>query len=331
MLRISALVRKEAMFMKTVLVTGGCGLIGQHICSGLLKKGFAVVAADSEANPYNEGKLNYTFVQCSPDDKNGYSDIFDQFKINVLIHAACTVDNDFGPIITDKEVNISKQCDKFIYHYAMTEGVEKIIMLSTDQVYDFPKTREPIREDAELKISSNYASLKYNSEKALVTELVHHKEVLCCVVRVAPVYTLNYTENLVAKITDPKDGTKFVSGKGQYGFQLCCVHNLVDFILSFTKTAEDIKYAGTYNISDKLLTSAADIIAFMREKHHLGTVVQKVPSGTMSKLKGLFGGNKDEKTNYRYLDVSKLENNNMLDTTKASKFATFRWDIHNTK
>lgn len=318
--------------MQTVLVTGGCGLIGKHICSGLLKKGCAVVAVDTEEDGYNEGKLNYTFVQCSPADKNGYADIFEQYEINVLIHAACTVDNDLGPIVTDKEVDMSKQCDKFIYRYAMTEEhVEKVILISTDQVYEFPKTREPIREDADIKTNTNYAVLKYASEKSLVSEMQHHKNVMCCIARVAPVYTLNFTDNLVAKITDPKDGTKFVSGKGQYGFQLCCVHNLVDFILCFVKNADDMKYAGVYNVSDKLLTTAADIIAFMREHHHLGAVVQKSSGGAISKIKGLFGGSKDEKTNYRYLDITKLENNNMLDTTKASKLATFRWDIHNTK
>ncbi len=317
--------------METVLVTGGCGLIGQHICSGLLKKGFAVVSADVEANPYNEGKLNYTFVQVNQADKNGYADIFEKYDITILIHAACTVDNDLGPIITDKEIDLSKQCDKFIYRYAMTENVRKVVLVSTDQVYEFPKTREPIREDADIKTNTNYSVLKYNAEKALISEMQHHKEVMCCITRVSPVYTLNYTENLLAKITDPKDGTKFVSGKGQYGFQLCCVHNLVDFILCFVKNADDMKYAGIYNVSDKLLTTAADIITFMRENHHLGTVVQKSGGGAISKLKGLFGGSKDEKTNYRYLDLAKLEYNNMLDTTKASKLATFRWDIHNTK
>ena len=317
--------------METVLVTGGCGLIGQHICSGLLKKGFAVVSADVEANPYNEGKLNYTFVQVNQTDNNGYAEIFEKYEISVLIHAACTVDNDLGPIVTDKEVDLAKQCDKFIYRYAMTENVRKIVLISTYQVYEFPKTREPIREDSDIKTNTNYAVLKYNSEKTLISEMQHHKEVMCCITRVAPVYTLNFTDNLVAKITDPKDGSNFVSGKGQYGFQLCCVHNLVDFILSFVKNADDMKDAGIYNISDKLLTTAADIITFMRENHHLGTVVQKSSGGAMSKLKGLFGGGKDEKTNYRYLDMAKLEYNNMLDTTKASKLTSFRWDIHNTK
>lgn len=317
--------------MEKVLVTGGCGLIGQHIVSGLLKKGFAVISVDKEENGYNAGKQNYTFVSADITDKDAIGDIFDNNKIDIFVHAACTVDNDLGPIVTDKEVKDSAFVDKFIFRYAMTENASKVVLLSTDQVYDFPKSREPIREDNDLKIHSNYAALKFASEKALVSEMSHHPDVICCILRFAPVYTLNFTDNLLAKITDPKDGSLFVSGKGQYGFQLCCVHNLVDCILCFAKHADDMSYAGIYNVSDKLLTTAADIISFMREHYSLGAVVQKSPGSAMSKLKGLFGGNKEEKTNYRYLDMSKLENNNMLDTTKASKLTNFRWDIHNTK
>ena len=124
-----------------VLVTGGCGLIGQHICSGLLKKGCEVIAVDHKECGYNEGKLHYSFIECAPTDKNKFAEIFEKNKINILIHAACTVDNDFGPIITDKEMNESKACDKFLYRYAMTEDVGKVILLSTDQVYEFPSER----------------------------------------------------------------------------------------------------------------------------------------------------------------------------------------------
>lgn len=316
--------------MQKVLVTGGCGLIGQHICSGLLKKGFEVIAVDNEECGYNEGKLHYSFIQCSPTDKNKFAEIFEKNKINVLIHAACTVDNDLGPVVTEKQMSDAKACDKFIYRYAMTEEVSKIILLSTDQVYEFPKTREPIREDNELKPSTNYAHMKLSSEKALVEEMKHHPSTMVCIVRFAPVYTKNFTDNLVAKITDPKDGTTFVYGRGNYGFQFCCVHNLVDFLLCFVNNADDMSYAGVYNVSDKLLITASEIINFMKENHHLGAVIQKSPGGAISKLKGLFG-NKEEKSNYRYLDLSKLENNNMLDNTKAAKLTNPRWDIHNTK
>jgi UDP-glucose 4-epimerase len=109
------------------------------------------------------------------------------------------------------------------------------------------------------------------------------------------------------------------------------VHNLVDFILCFVKNADDLSYAGVYNVSDKMLTTASEIIAFMREHHRLGPVVQRsAGKDTISKILKVFS-NKDEKTNYRYLDLSRIENNNLLDNTKASKLLSFRWDIHNTK
>ena len=317
--------------MDKVLVTGGCGLIGQHICSGLLKKGFEVVAIDREGTSYNEGKANYTFVECGPTDKNTIAELFENNDFFAVVHAANTVDNDLGAIITEKEMNEAAATDKFIFHYATTSTVKKIVSLSTSQVYQFQKTREPIREDSDLKPVSNYAVMKYASEKAMASEMQRHKDLIGCIIRFAPVYTLNYVENLTVKITDPRDGTLFVFGQGQYGFQMCCVHNLVDFVLCFLKTADDTKYSGVYNVGDKLLTSAAEIITFMREHHRLGAVVQKSSTGAVSKLKNIFGASKEEKQNYRYLDLNKLENNNMLDCTRASKLVTFRWDIHNTK
>ena len=90
-------------------------------------------------------------------------------------------------------------------------------------------------------------------------------------------------------------------------------------------------HAGVYNIGDNILITSSDIIACMREKHRLGPVIQKsAGKGAISKILNKFG-NKEEKTNYRYLDLSTIENNNMLDNNKALKLVNFRWDIHNTK
>ena len=210
--------------MEKVLVTGGCGLIGQHICSGLLKKGYEVIAIDREETGYNDGKDNYTFVECDPTDKNSIAELFEKYDFSAIVHAAFTVDNDFPPIITEEEMKSCATADKFIYHYAVTSTIKKIVMLSTSQIYQVTKSREPIREDSDLKPITNYASMKYASEKMMVTEMQHHKEIIGSIIRFAPVYTLNYTDNLMVKITDPKDGSLFVYGQGQYGFQLCCVH-----------------------------------------------------------------------------------------------------------
>ena len=69
----------------------------------------------------------------------------------------------------------------------------------------------------------------------------------------------------------------------------------------------------------------------MRKNHHLGVVVQRNQGkdAILSIFKKV--GSNDEKTNYRYLDLSTITNNNMLDNNKAAKLVSFRWDINNTK
>ena len=79
-------------------------------------------------------------IRITVTDKNKFAEIFEEHKINIVIHAGCTVDNDFGPIITEKEMKISHNCDRFIYRYAMDAGVEKFVLISTAQVYEYPKT-----------------------------------------------------------------------------------------------------------------------------------------------------------------------------------------------
>lgn len=320
--------------MDTVLVTGGCGLIGRHVCSGLLKKGHSVIAVDSQHSDYNEGKANYSFIEASPENQEKYTQIFTNNHADVLVNLAFTVDNDLGPIITETEMEKSRLFDDFIYELAFGAGVKKIVLVSTAQVYKIVDSREPLREDDVLKPVTNYAVMKLASEKAFAQALNKNKGAICCICRIPPIYTKKFYDNLLAKIVDPKDNTNFVYGTGQYGFQFCCLHNLSDFILCFVKNANDVKFTGIYNVSDKNLITASDIVTFMRENHHLGTVFQKssIKNSGISNIIRKVSRNKDEKENYRYLDWSTFLYNSMLDNNKALKLiSSFRWDIHNTK
>lgn len=132
--------------MATVLVTGACGLIGEKVCSGLLKKHHEVIAVDHASSAYNEGKEHYRFYAATPHDKSAYMGIFEKERIDAVVHLACSVDNDLGPIITEKQMEESRVCDKFLFKLAISKEVEKILVLSTTQVYAVPEGREPIRE-----------------------------------------------------------------------------------------------------------------------------------------------------------------------------------------
>ena len=72
----------------------------------------------------------------------------------------------------------------------------------------------------------------------------------------------------------------------------------------------------------------------MRIHHSLGAVLQREePSGKdmIKNIIGKFKKNDEEKTNYRYLDITNILNTNMIDNKKALKISTFRWNIENTK
>lgn len=317
--------------MAKVLVTGGCGLIGDHVCSGFLKKGYEVVAADRQSSDYNIHKDNFTFVEAKPSDKGKYADIFEKHKIDTVIHLACTADNDLGHMITDDDIKENAVCNSFIYRFAIANDVKQFILISTTQVYQLPKTREPLREDDYTKPLTNYAKLKSDSEGTMASDIGRAKGIMCAIVRVAPVYTKKFAGNLEAKITDPKDNTKFVYRTGEYGFHFCCVHNLVDFLLGFCRAADDNSYNGIYNMADKNPTMASEIIEYMKENHRIGVVLQRNPPNTsLNSIKNLIG-NKDMKVNYRFLDFTRILNNNMFDVSKASKFCSFRWTVKNTK
>lgn len=321
--------RKGLYVMATILVTGGCGLIGDHVCSGLLKKGNTVIAVDKKESDYNTGKDNYFFREAAPQDQGKYGEIFDEFEVEYVVHLACTVDNDLGPEIGKAQIDECAACDKFIYKLAISKNVQKFILLSTTQVYKQPDSREPVREDEAVKPVTNYGKMKANEEMAFSNDVRKTKNMICCVARVPMVYSLNYTENLMSRIRDPKDKSIFVFRTGEYGYHMCCIHNISDFIIGFLRQADSSNYTGVYNVADSSLVMASEIVTFMKENHRLGPVLQKTSLSGGLKLK-IFG-DPEQKTNYRWLDVTTIDKNFMYDTTKASRICPFRWNIKNTK
>ena len=318
--------------MSKVLVTGACGLIGEKICSGLLERDNYVVGVDSRPSEYNANKEKYRFEKADYSDKSIFERIFRQEKIDFVVHAACTADNDLGVKITSEDVKKSQIYDDFLYSIALESGVSKFILISTSQVYELPKSREPIRETDKVKIDSNYARMKYDAERKLATVISGKTDMVTAALRVAPVYTSDYSENLLSKIIDAETKSLFIYNNGDYGFHFCCLHNLVEFILCFIRIAGDAKYTGIYNIVDAHMISVREIIKYARDRDTYGPVLQR--KANMDIIKNKFGkltNRSEAKTNYRYIDLENFFNNNIFDGTKAKKICNFKWDIENTK
>lgn len=318
--------------MSKILITGACGLIGKKICSGLLKRENEVIGTDSAPDDYNEGKEGYRFVKATGRDRAVFEELFKNEHFDVVVHCACTADNDLKETITEDDIKESAVYDDYIYTLAISSEVKQFILISTSQVYEFPKSREPIRETDKLKIVSNYAKLKREAEKKLADSVKNAQDIIAAALRVAPVYTSDFQDNLLSKIYDPESDKLFVYHSGDYGFQFCCLHNLVEFIMCFVKYADDKTYTGLYNVADNDICSAREIIQYARARKNYGPALQRNVSKDVMKGKlGKLTNRNDIKTNYRYNDMDTFFNNNVLDGTRSKKLCNFKWNIENTK
>ena len=309
--------------MSSVLITGASGMIGMYLTSSLLQKKHRVFGVDSRNNDFIGTDANYTFVQCDITDKDAITTIIASNKIDTVVHLANSVDNDIDPYVTDAEIKKSKICDKFIYEAADKHMVKNFILLSTTQIYGVQKGREPIRETAPEKGSSNYVDLKATSEK-LMQKAFKKSDTVPVIARVAPVYTSEYTQNLRDKVYDYKDDVAYIYKDGEYGFSFCCVFNLIDFINGIINIPSG-RYEGIYNVADSRMITAKEILDYEREHHRIGAVIQRNPGVGISLNKS------KAKTDYRYFDPNTTFNNWNIDNTRAKRIAPFRWTLSNTK
>ena len=151
--------------------------------------------------------------------------------------------------------------------------------------------------------------------------------------RICPIYTKDFTDNLKAKVYDEKTGCAFVyGGYGDYGYTFTCLYNLVDFIYGILTCPDTITYQGIYNVCDTKPIAAKDIIELLRNDHKIGAVMSRNYGSDAAKggVTAIFGS-KESRTDYRYNDLSVACSNISYDNTKAQRIATFRWKLSNTK
>ena len=313
--------------MKTILVTGASGMIGMEVVYSLLTKGYKVVGTDKQPNEFI-GRENYTFVQASITDKQRITSTINSNRFDAVIHLANSVDNDIPTFVSDQEVDDSKVCDKYFWKEVATAGIKDVMLLSTTQVYAATKSREPIRETADLKPSTNYAKMKYDSECAMYAAL-KKSAANPVILRCAPIYRANFTQNLRDKVYDNKDDVGFVYNDGGYGFSFCCIYNLVEFINAILAGPQGHN-EGEYNICDTRMTLAKEIIEYERAFHRMSVVLQR-SAGADAVKATMLANPKKAKCDYRYVDLSTITNNICYDNTKAKRISTFRWNLANTK
>lgn len=176
--------------MKTVLVTGGSGFIGSHLCESLLGLNYKVINLDNFNDYYDplikwdnikiaKTNPNYTLFQGDIRDNQLLDSIFKLHKIDIIIHLAAlagvrkSIDNPLEYVDIDIKGTVS------LLEYANEYRVKKFIFASSSSVYGTNPL--PFREcDPVVSQISPYAAAKQSCELFCYTyNKLYHIPIVC--------------------------------------------------------------------------------------------------------------------------------------------------------
>jgi len=152
---------------KTVLVTGGTGFIGSHLCERLVKDGHQVICLDN----LSAGRLDnikdfqdkLTFIQGDANNLVDLESIFKDNKLDAVFHYAAvvgvrrTAENPLEVLDDIKGI-------RNIFGLALRYGKPKVVFASSSEVYGEP-VEIPEKEDGHINPKIPYAVVKLYGEK----------------------------------------------------------------------------------------------------------------------------------------------------------------------
>ena len=124
--------------MEIYLVTGGAGFIGSHIVDKLIARGDQVVIVDNLSTGKKEN-INQEALFYELDIRDDLSEIFNQHKVDYIIHHAAQIDiqHSLREPDFDSDVNITGSIN--LFNHAIKGGVKKVIYASSAAVYGHPE------------------------------------------------------------------------------------------------------------------------------------------------------------------------------------------------
>ena len=154
---------------KNVLVTGGAGFIGNHLCDALLSLGYKLVAYDNlsigrERNIARFKENNdFTFVKGDILDINEFEKIFKQNSFDMIFHLAANSDIASSSKSPQTDLQNTFQTTIAVLEQARINGIKEMFFCSTGAIYG--DTNLAVKEDTgPLVPISHYGAAKLASE-----------------------------------------------------------------------------------------------------------------------------------------------------------------------
>lgn len=253
-----------ACCLMRVLITGGAGFIGSHLCDAFLARGDQVFAVDNAAKG-REARLDPQVRLHHADITSGreISALIGGMRLDLVCHLAARVSGRVEPGPPSRDVDVNIAATVTILQAARRAGA-RVLFASSAAVYG-QATRSPVREDEPARPVSPYGTSK-----------------LCAEHYVSLYNTMHGTRNAVLRLAnvygprqEPRSGGvvavfchELANGKHPLiygdGSQVRDFVHVSDVCSAFI-AASDSGLAGTWNVSTGAGTSIAFLAAQIAE------------------------------------------------------------------
>ena len=284
-----------------ILVTGGAGYIGSHICKRLVKDNHYVVVVDNLSNSSKENLKelietpNFTFYEFDVNNTFKLRGVFDRHPFDMVFHFAGNADTRKGEENPYADIENTMQTTLNILEMMRVFDVKKIFLASSSAVYGNSEDR--LQEHRSImRPISHYGAAKLASE-AFVSSFSSLHGFKVWVARfsntVGPEMYRGVIPDLIRKIKmHPKDLE--VYGDGTQCKPYIWIDDLVDGVMTFLEKTNDDYNAYLIGVDSNVTVSRIAQI-----------VMDEVGIQAPIKYQEDYNGNKGDVLKYSY-DITRL-------------------------
>lgn len=284
-----------------VLVTGGAGFIGSHLCAKLIEKGHQVTAVDNLSNGSisNLDDVNrmpgFVFYQMDVNDKEKLKSVFENHSFDIVFHLAANADVGKGEENSQLDFDNTLRTTLSVLEMMRIYGISKFYFASSSTVYG--NSEERIQEQSTLmRPISHYGAAKLASE-AFISSYSNLYGMRVWIARfcnaVGPKMTHGVIPDLIKKVKKRPDALD-VYGDGNQTKPYIYIDDLLDGVFYMLEKSQ-AQY-NTFLVGVDTSLTVSRIAQIVMEETGI-----KVPI----KYKGEYGGWRGDVKHYMY-DVTSL-------------------------
>lgn len=228
-----------------ILVAGGAGFIGSHLCDALLSKNNTVIVADklimgSKNIEHLSQNTNFKFYEMELANQGNVDKLFKDNKIDIVYHMAANSDISKSANDTSIDFNDTLLTTRVLLESMRKNNVKNIFFASTSAVYGEMPDIVLNEETGGLKPVSYYGGAKLASE-ALISSYVSMCDMNAVIFRfpnvIGPRLTHGVVYDFVKKLrNNPKE--LLILGNGTQCKPYIYVTDLVNAIVKLTEQFE---------------------------------------------------------------------------------------------